>query len=178
MHRRPRRWTPTAFPGGSSPATGPKSHKKAKKFKVIIGSIPSVCLFSEYTAAAINTRARLLRTHKLLILVPVFFKYDYASLLENYTRYTINITNSVPTLFSEYTSATCTCYLYQYIFFKCDGVQATDQTTGQSALTGRQSNRSPINRHKSQSWGFDPRHFHPEEGDSPYQSFFNLHRDL
>ena len=39
MHRRPRRWTPTAFPGGSSPATGRKSHKKAKKFKVIIGSI-------------------------------------------------------------------------------------------------------------------------------------------
>ena len=38
MHRRPRRWTPTPFPGGSSPATGRKSHKKAKKFKVIIGS--------------------------------------------------------------------------------------------------------------------------------------------
>ena len=38
MHRRPRRWTPTAFPGVSSPATGRKSHKKAKKFKVIIGS--------------------------------------------------------------------------------------------------------------------------------------------
>ena len=39
MHRRPRRWTPTAFPGESSPATGRKSHKKAKKFKVIIGSM-------------------------------------------------------------------------------------------------------------------------------------------
>ena len=44
MHRRPRRWTPTAFPGGSSPATGRKSHKKAKTFKVIIGSISCLCL--------------------------------------------------------------------------------------------------------------------------------------
>ena len=63
MHRRPRRWTPTAFPGGSSPATARKSHKKAKKFKILIGStsFPSGTWFPRHKTGGVSASVCLMR---------------------------------------------------------------------------------------------------------------------